>query len=82
MYKYLKRGCEKDRATLLSVLSSDRTRGSGHRLKHRRFHLNISKLFFTVRVTEHWHRLHREVVEAPSLKKFKNWLDMVLGNWL
>ena len=36
----------------------------------------------TVRVTEHWHRLPREVVESPSLEIFKTRLDKVLYNLL
>jgi len=36
------------------------------RLKHRRFSSNIRKHFFTVRVTEHWHGLSREVGRLPS----------------
>ena len=35
-----------------------------------------------MRVTKHWHRLPREVVESPSLEIFKSHLDMVLGNQL
>ena len=61
------------------MVPSDRTRGSGHNLKHRRCCLNIRKHFFTVRVTEHWPRWPREVVESPSLGTVKSHLDTVLG---
>ena len=82
MYKYLKGGCKEDRARFFSVVPSGRTRGNGHRLKHRRFPLNIRKHFFTVRVSEHWHRLPREVVESPSMEICKCHLDTVLGSLL
>jgi len=36
------------------------------------------KNFFSERVVRRWHRLHREVVESPSLKLFNNRVDVAL----
>ncbi|KFQ88012.1 hypothetical protein N337_01845, partial [Phoenicopterus ruber ruber] len=49
---------------------------NGHKLKHKKLHLNMRKNFFTARVTEHWHRLPREAVDCPSLEVFKTHLDV------
>ena len=74
VYKYLRCGGHSGEASLFSAVCGDRTRGNGHKLQHRKFRKN----FFTVRVTEHWNRLPREVVESPSLEIFKSRLDAYL----
>ena len=81
-YKYLQGGCQEDGAKLFSVVPSDRTRGNGHKQKQRKLQLNMRKNFFPLRVTEPWPRLHREVVESPSLEIFKTHLDVVLRRLL
>ncbi|KAK4832042.1 hypothetical protein QYF61_020557 [Mycteria americana] len=74
IYKYLKGRCKGDGARVFPVVPRDRIRGNWHKLKRRRFPLNIRKQFFTVRMTEHWHRLPREVMRSPSLEILKSQL--------
>ena len=80
--KYLKGGCQEDGAKLFPEVPSDRTRGNRHKLKHRKFRLNMRKNFFPLRMTEHWNRLPRGAVESPSLETFKTRLDKVLCSLL
>ncbi|KFP29398.1 hypothetical protein N325_11913, partial [Colius striatus] len=49
-----------------------------HKLEHKKFHLDIKRNFFPVRVREPWHRLPREGVESPSPEVFKTYLDVFL----
>lgn len=58
---------EGDRVRVFSDMPIDRTRGKGHKLKHRWCCLIIRKHFCTMKMTEHWHRLPGEVLESPSL---------------
>ena len=81
-YKYLQGGGQEDGARLFPVVPSDRTRGNGHKLKQRKFQLNLRKNFFPLRVTEPWPRLPREAVESPSLEIFQPRLDLVLCSLL
>jgi len=64
------------------VVSSDRTRGNGHKLKQRKLQLNPRKNFFPLRVTEPWPGLPREAVESPSLEILQPCLDAVLCSLL
>lgn len=42
---YLKGGCREGRARFFSLVPSDRMRGSGHKLKCKKFPVNMRKLF-------------------------------------
>jgi len=58
----------------------DRSRGNGFKRKEGRFRLGIGKKRFTLRVVKPWHRLCREVVDAPSLETFTARLDGALSS--
>ena len=67
-----------DEARLFLVVYSNRTRTNGLKLVYRKFHTNMRKNFFMVRVMEHWNRLPRLVVESPSMEILKTRLDAYL----
>ncbi|KAK4824510.1 hypothetical protein QYF61_015908 [Mycteria americana] len=81
-FQYLKGAYRKDRDRLFRRACCDRTRTNGFKLREGRFRLDLRKKFFTMRVVRHWHRLPREVVEAPSLETFKVRLDGALSNMI
>ncbi|KFW63923.1 hypothetical protein AS28_13592, partial [Pygoscelis adeliae] len=79
-FQYLKGSYKKDGDRLFIRACCNRTRGNGFKLKERQFRLDIRKQFFTLRVVKHWHRLPREVVDAPSLETFQVRLDEALSH--
>jgi len=84
-FQYLKGAYKQEGEWLFARVDSDRTRGTGFKLRQGRFRLDIRKKFFTERVVTHWNRLPKEAVGAPSLKAFKARLDVALGSlvwWL
>ena len=61
--------------------NSNRARGDGLKLCQGRFKLDIRKNFFSIRAVLQWHRLHREVVQSPSLEVFQSRVDVALRTW-
>ncbi|KFQ81652.1 hypothetical protein N335_10493, partial [Phaethon lepturus] len=53
---------------------------NGFKLEENRFRLNLRKKIFTMRVVNHWHRLPREMVDAPSLETSNIQVDGSLSN--
>lgn len=54
-----------------SMVSSERRKGNGYKLKYRKFHLKLRKIFFPARVVKYRYRLLKEVVESSSLQYSK-----------
>ena len=78
-FQYLKGSCKQEGDRLFSRVCCDRTKRNGFKIKERNFRLDVRKKFFTVRVVRHWHRMPREVMDAPYLEIPKVRLDGALS---
>jgi len=65
---------------LYHCIPCNRMRGNGVKLKESTLRIDLRKKFYTMRVVKQWHRLPREVVDAPHLETFKVRLDGALRN--
>jgi len=79
-FQYLKGTGKKAGEGLFTRVCSDRTSGSGFKLKEGRFRLELRKKFFTMRAVRQWYMSPREAVDAPSLEVFKTRLDGALSS--
>lgn len=70
---------------LFSVVCRDRIRSNAVKTRHRKFHANMQKNVFMIRVIEHWNywkRWPRGAVESPSVEISKTHLDAYLCDLL
>lgn len=77
---FLKRNVEVG-AKFFPVVPSDKMRRDAHKLKHRKFHLNVRKNFLTPKA-DHWDSLLRKALGFPSRETFKIYGVMFLCDLL
>lgn len=66
--------------TMEFPLHKGRITGNKNKFYHEKFHLDIRNtffFFFTVRTSDHWNNLPRDVMESPSLEVFQKKRDRV-----
>lgn len=78
VHKYLKGGSKEHRARLLSLVSSERMRCNGHKLKYKTFQLNIRKSFFYSKGDQALEEVDQRGYGVFILEGIKTWLDTVL----
>lgn len=82
LHKYLLEKCKEGAMGLFAAISSEWTMESGHKLKYRKFHLDIQRNFFTLKLGKVCNMLPIEVVESSFSKLLGAQLDIVLSGLL
>jgi len=78
-FQYLQGAHKKDGDRVFSRACNYRTKDNGFKLKEGRSRPDIRKTNFTMRVVKPWHKLPREVVDAPSLETLRpGWMGLGL----
>lgn len=79
LHKYLLEECKEGATRLFAAISSEWTMESGHKLKYRKFYLDIQRIFPTMKVGKDYNRLPKEVGESPFSKLLETQLDIVVS---
>jgi len=58
------------------------TTGNGHKLLHKKLHLDVRKSLFAIRMIKRWKKLPREVMESLLLELYRTILDRALDDLL
>jgi len=75
VYKIISGKYDNNIAINLAVNKDSRTRGNLFKLQNKRFHYDIRKFSFSIRIVNVWNSLPNRVVEAESVDAFKRRLD-------
>ena len=75
VYKIVSGKYDKDITINLDFNRDSRTRGNLFKLKNKRFHYDIRKFSFSVRIVNVWNSLPNSVVEVDTINLFKKRLD-------
>lgn len=71
VFQYLKVGYKEDGVFVYTRSPMERTSVNSYKLHRERFHLDIRKKFFTMRIIIVWNNLPRDMAESSSLEVFK-----------
>lgn len=80
IYQCLEREQQRQQSSAHPSGAQGQDRRQGTQTETHEVSLAIRKVPFTLRVTKHWHKLLRVIVEFPSSDRVKTQLDMDMGS--